>query len=68
MSTANEHEKVTDADEYLEENPAFAQCRNLDWKDIEAIEQIGAKCPHANGLRQSAIRRGDHPHVYLQGL
>ena len=44
---------------------AFAQRRHANLDDLQAIEQVLAKRPFANGLLQRLIRRGDDAHVDL---
>ena len=39
---------------------AFAQRRHVDRKDVQAVEQIGAKLSVADRLIEVAIRGGDH--------
>src|SRR4029434_238424 len=44
----------------------FAQGRDLDVEDREAIEQVLAKVAALDGFAQIAVRRGDHTDVRLQ--
>ena len=42
----------------------FAQRGDLDWKDIQPVEEILAKCACRHGCLQVAVRGGQHAHVH----
>src|SRR5688572_13718286 len=48
--------------------PAFTQGRNVHFKAVDAVHQIGAKDAFSDGLLGIPVSRGQKPHIHLDLL
>ena len=64
---ANAHRELLNQKMGQQRNVAgpIAQRRHLDWKDVQTVIQILAKCPFMHGLVEISIRRCDNTNIDL---